>query len=52
VKTSGQGTIAFAAPPDRLARILPVGTIAGCSPGCGQPGRAARLYLLTAIATE
>jgi putative ABC transport system permease protein len=53
VKTAGQGgTGAFAAPPGQLAIILLVGAVAGVLAGLRPARRAARLNLLTAIATE
>jgi putative ABC transport system permease protein len=53
VKTAGQGgTGAFAAPPGQLGIILLVGAVAGVLAGLRPARRAARLNLLTAIATE
>ena len=53
VKASGQdGADAFAAPPGQLGIILLVGAIAGVLAGLRPARRAARLNLLTAIATE
>jgi putative ABC transport system permease protein len=53
VKASGQdGADAFAAPPGQLAIILLVGAVAGVLAGLRPARRAARLNLLTAIATE
>jgi putative ABC transport system permease protein len=53
VKATGQdGADAFAAPPGQLGIILLVGAIAGVLAGLRPARRAARLNLLTAIATE
>jgi len=49
---SPAGIGAFAAPPPRLALILLVGVLAGVLAGVRPARRAARLNLLTAIATE
>jgi putative ABC transport system permease protein len=49
---SPAGIGAFAAPPPRLALILLVGALAGVLAGLRPARRAARLNLLTAIATE